>query len=100
MGVPFVALAGDRYMARMGVSLLANAGLTELVADSPDQYVALACKLAADSARLAAIRAYLREKMTASLTDATQFTRNLESAYREMWRTWCSGKSMRQTPDP
>lgn len=100
MGVPFVTLAGARYMARMGVSLLANVGLTELVADSPDHYVALACKLAADSARLAAIRANLREKMTASLADATQFTRNLQSAYREMWRTWCSGKSMRQTPDP
>jgi predicted O-linked N-acetylglucosamine transferase (SPINDLY family) len=89
MGVPFVALSGDRYMARMGVSLLTNVGLGSLVAEKPDEYVALACKLASDPINLAAIRASLRERMANSIADGARFTRNLESAYREMWRRWC-----------
>lgn len=97
MGVPFVALAGNRYMARMGVSLLANVGLMELVADSPEQYVAIACEFASDYARLAAIRGSLRDRVAGSLADTAQFTRNLESAYREMWRVWCAGRPI---PEP
>lgn len=89
MGVPFVALSGDRYMARMGVSLLTNMGLGNLVAGNPDEYVALACKLASDPMHLAAIRGSLRELMANSIGDGARFTRNLESAYREMWRRWC-----------
>jgi predicted O-linked N-acetylglucosamine transferase (SPINDLY family) len=89
MGVPFVALSGDRYMARMGVSLLTSVGLGKLVAGSPDEYVALACKLASDPPHLAAIRGSLRERMANSIGDGARFTRNLESAYREMWRRWC-----------
>ena len=92
MGVPFVALSGDRYMARMGVSLLANVGLASLVGGNPDEYVALACKLASDPMLLAAMRASLRERMANSIANGTRFTRHLESAYREMWRRWCSNK--------
>jgi predicted O-linked N-acetylglucosamine transferase (SPINDLY family) len=90
MGVPFVTLAGDRYMARMGASLLGAAGLPELVARTPDEYVALATRLAADRSRLAALRGGLRERLAASpLMNAPEFTRNVERAYREAWRTWC-----------
>ncbi len=90
MGVPFVTLSGDRYMARVGTSMLANLGLTELIANKLDEYVSLACEFASDPARLAAIRASLRERMASSpLLDFTGFSHNLESAYRAMWRAWC-----------
>jgi len=98
MGVPFVSLAGDRYMARMGVSLLANVGLGNLVAATPDEYLALACQLASDPRQLATIRASLRERMANSIADGARFTRNLESAYREMWRRWCSKVSISSGP--
>ncbi|MCZ7566659.1 MAG: tetratricopeptide repeat protein [Burkholderiales bacterium] len=91
MGVPFVTLAGDRYMARMGESLLQAAGLPEFVARTEDQYVALAASLARDVARLAVLRRTLRERVVASpLFDAPAFARGLEAAYREMWRAWCA----------
>jgi len=91
MGVPVVTLAGDRFISRMGVSMLASLGLTELAADTPEDYVAIAARLAGDPDRLAALRAGLRERMANSpLTDARGFTLNLEKAYREMWATWCS----------
>jgi hypothetical protein len=36
------------------------------------------------------LRAGVRERMEHSpLCDAKTFTRDLEAAYREMWRTWC-----------
>jgi protein O-GlcNAc transferase len=90
MGVPFVALAGDRYMARMGVSLLNQVGLGELVARTPDEYVALATGLARDLAQLAALREGMRARLTASpLVDGPAFVRSLEAAYRQMWRAWC-----------
>jgi protein O-GlcNAc transferase len=86
MGVPVVALAGKTYVARQGVSLLNAVGLPELVADSPDGYVEIARRWAADRDRLRAVRAKLRDRMrTSALTDVARFTRQLESAYGRMW---------------
>ena len=89
MGVPVVTLAGNSFISRMGVSMLTSLGMTELVADTPEDYVAIAARLAGDLGRLAALRAGLRERMANSpLTDAKRFTLNLEKAYREMWANW------------
>ena len=97
MGVPVVSLAGATHASRVGVSLLGNVGLPDLVATSEEEYIQLAVGLANDPARLAAMRPALREKMKASpLMDAPRFARNVEQAYRQMWRTWCA----RQPPLP
>ena len=94
MGVPVVTLAGDRHCARMVASVLSNLGLPELIARTPDEYVKIASELAGDLPRLAELRATLRERMQASpLTDGPRFTRNLEQAFREMWRAWCANPS-------
>lgn len=91
MGVPVVSLAGNSFISRMGVSMLTCLGMTELIADTPEDYVAIAVRLARDLGRLAALRAGLRERMANSpLTDAKRFTLNLEQAYREMWANWCA----------
>ena len=91
MGVPVVTLAGDRYMARMGRSLLAQVGLEAFVAHSPDAYVDLAVGAAGDLGHLAALRASLRARVAASpLLDAAAFVTRLEAAYRTMWRAWCA----------
>ena len=90
-GVPVVTLAGRTHVSRVGVSLLSNLGLAELAAHSPDQYVKVAVALAANVSRLAELRSTMRERMAASpLMDAPRFTRNVEHAYREMWRAWCA----------
>jgi predicted O-linked N-acetylglucosamine transferase (SPINDLY family) len=65
-------------------------GLDELVTTSPEQYLDVAIRLAADLARLAELRAGLRQRMADSaLLDFAGFTRNLEAAYRQMWSEWC-----------
>jgi len=86
MGVPVVTLVGDRPFSRSGASLLRNAGLTELIAHSPDEYVRAAVDLAADRPRLAALRAGLRDRLRASpLLDAAGFARAVEEAFDAMW---------------
>ncbi|MFI4976963.1 MAG: glycosyltransferase, partial [Caulobacterales bacterium] len=90
MGVPVVALLGDRHAARVSASLLTRVGLEELIATDAPAYVDIAARLAGDPARLAEIRRTLRPRMAASpLTDAPAFARKLERAYRQMWTRWC-----------
>ena len=95
MGVPVVSLVGNTAPSRGGASVLHAVGLEELVAQTPEQYLDLAASLAGDTARLAALRSTLRDRMQRSaLMDAQRFTSNLESAYRGMWRTWCGNRSV------
>lgn len=87
MGVPVVALAGASYRARQGLRVLGTLGLDDWVADTPDAYVELAVRKAADSAGLSALRVTLRDRLRSSpLPDAATFTRQLEAAYRQMWQ--------------
>jgi predicted O-linked N-acetylglucosamine transferase (SPINDLY family) len=90
MGVPVITLAGDRHVSRIGASLLKAVGLDELIAQTPDEYVRIATGLAADPARLQQLRSGLRLRMMNSpLCDGPGFARDVEAAYRAMWRRWC-----------
>ena len=92
MGVPVVTLAGSSHVSRVGVSLLSSVGLPEMIAQTPQQYVEIAVGLARDLPRLADLRLTLRPRMRASpLMDAPRFARDIEAAYRQMWRIWCAG---------
>ena len=92
MGVPVVTLAGKTHVSRVGVSLLTNVGLGELVGQTEEEYVDIAVGLARDVPRLVELRAGLRRRMENSpLMDGARFARNVEAAYREMWRRWCEG---------
>jgi protein O-GlcNAc transferase len=95
MGVPVVSLAGKTAAGRGGLSILSNVGLPELVANSEAMYVRLARELAEDLPRLGDLRSTLRLRMEQSpLMDAPRFARNVEAAYRKMWRTWCGAGSI------
>jgi predicted O-linked N-acetylglucosamine transferase (SPINDLY family) len=101
MGVPVVTLVGQTVVGRAGLSQLTNLGLPELIAQTPEQYVQIATKLAGDLPRLAELRRTLRARMEASpLMDAPRFARSVEAAYRRMWRAWCEAASPRPDPIP
>jgi predicted O-linked N-acetylglucosamine transferase (SPINDLY family) len=90
MGVPVVTLTGDRFAGRMGLAHLSAAGLDELIAASPDEYVMIASHLAHNVERLARLRTGLREQVQASaLCDGPRFARSAEAAFRQMWWAWC-----------
>lgn len=91
MGVPVVTLAGKTHETRVGVSLLTGVGLPDLIAQTPEAYVAIAAQLAEDVPRLEALRTTLRQRVQESgLLASVPFTRSLEARYREMWRAWCA----------
>jgi predicted O-linked N-acetylglucosamine transferase (SPINDLY family) len=90
MGVPVVSLAGGMPVSRLGLSLLTNLGLPELTARSESDYVNIAESLAGDIPRLVNLRSTLRHRLENSVVmDAPRFARQVEQAFREMWRAWC-----------
>jgi predicted O-linked N-acetylglucosamine transferase (SPINDLY family) len=92
MGVPVVTLVGETVVGRAGRCMAMNLGAPELVATTTAEYVERAAALAGDLQALAAMRASLRSRLQRSpLMDAPRFARNLEDAYRTMWRRWCAG---------
>jgi len=93
MGVPVLTLAGERFLARQGVGLLMNAGLTEWVASDPRDYVTRAVAHAGDLQGLASLRSGLRQQVLASpIFDAPRFAQHFEAALRSMWRKWCDAQ--------
>jgi protein O-GlcNAc transferase len=85
MGVPVVTLEGDAHVSRVGVSLLRNAGLGDLIGADTDGYVRAAADLARDAGRRSDLRGSLRETVRSRLCDFGSFVPGLEGAYREMW---------------
>jgi protein O-GlcNAc transferase len=91
MGVPVVTLVGRTVVGRAGLCFARNLGLDELVATTPERYVAIAAELARNLPRLQRLRADLRGRMRRSaLMDGPRFAHSLESAFRWMWRRWCA----------
>jgi protein O-GlcNAc transferase len=90
LGVPVVTIVGNTVVGRAGWSQACNLGLTDLAARSGEQFVEIASSLAKDLPRLAELRRSLRDRMRKSpICDAAGWTRGIEAAYRQMWRTWC-----------
>jgi len=94
MGVPFIALEGGHFSARLGTTILRNAGLHQLVASSPERYVQLAADLARNPQALRALRLNLRQRVEQSpVMDADGFAGNMQEALRQMWRQFCAQPS-------
>jgi predicted O-linked N-acetylglucosamine transferase (SPINDLY family) len=78
MGVPVVTWPGTTYPRRHSLSHLSNVGLTETIAGSRDEYVALAVRLAGELPHLAELRAGLRQRVAQSpLCDGRRFAEQL-----------------------
>ncbi len=96
MGLPNVVMDSDEAHDRFGGTLLHAIGLTECIANESEDYVARAIALAGDLDSLAELRAGLRRRMAASpLLDHEGLARAVEAAYRDIWRRWCEGGSIR-----
>jgi predicted O-linked N-acetylglucosamine transferase (SPINDLY family) len=93
MNVPVVTLRGDRHASRVGASILTQIGLTELIADSTDEYIELALKLAGDSDYRTDLSNGLRQRLQSSdLCNGPQFAQDVETAYQSMWQRYADGK--------
>lgn len=95
-GLPLISLYGPTFPARVAVSLLHAAGMSELATDSLESYEAKALFLAKDREALKAVRARLAENRESTpLFNTALFTRHLENAYRQMMVLHGSGEAPR-----
>lgn len=99
MGVPVVTCAGARHGSRVGLSLVTGAGVPELAAASPEEFVARVRALAEAPRALSDLRLSLRDRVARSaLCAAPAFARAFEGVVREIWREWCRAGETGGTP--
>ena len=85
MGVPVITRYGERHGTRFGLSLLANAGLSELAAATPEDYIDRAVALASDTALLGLLHERLRQMVESSpLMDGKGYAADIEKIYRQI----------------
>ncbi|HEX4532931.1 MAG TPA: tetratricopeptide repeat protein [Rhizomicrobium sp.] len=93
MGLPVLTCTGSTFASRVSASALVTIGLSELVVNSLDAYERSAIQLASEPARLATLKAKLaRDGKSTPLFDAQRAARDLEAAYRVMWRRYQNGE--------
>ena len=88
-GVPVLTLAGETYYSRLGASVVAPAGLADMVVTSEAAYVGAAIRLAADPQAMQALRERVPAGFAAaSYRDEAGMARRLEAVYRAMYARW------------
>jgi len=99
MGVPTVSLVGrETALSRSGLTILSRVGLEIFAASCPDEYVAKASAFSKELDHLEKIRAVLRQRtLQSDLCNPKGFARNVEAAYRSMWRQWCKKQNATAT---
>lgn len=89
MGVPMVSMVGDSFKSRMGTGLLSYLKRTEWLAQDTEDYVRIACELAADVAELNTVRLGLRREVEQSaLMREDIFNHFFGEGLRVMWLQW------------
>lgn len=87
MGIPLVTKVGNQFAARNSYGMMMNAGITEGIAWTDTEYVEWGIHLGTDAELRKNISWKLRQsRQTAPLWNAKQFTRDMETAYEQMWQ--------------
>ncbi len=96
MGVPIITLAGLSFPSRVCGSLSRAAGITELICNTPEEYVELAIRLGNNAQQ----RAELKQRMSAQVStgilfDSAKLVTHLEVILEQMWSDYCTDKMTR-----
>ena len=91
-GLPLITKIGNTFASRVGASLLNSINLPELITDSFEQYESLAVELATNPSKLQSLKKkLLNNRMKSALFDSRLFTKNIESAYKEIYTRYENG---------
>ncbi|NET77918.1 O-linked N-acetylglucosamine transferase, SPINDLY family protein [Okeania sp. SIO1F9] len=94
MCIPMVTRVGQQFAARNSYTMMMNAGITEGIAWSDEEYVEWGIRLGKDEKLRQEISWKLRKsRQTAPLWNAKQFTLEMEKAYEQMWQRYIEGES-------
>ena len=86
MEVPIVTRVGEQFAARNSYTMMMNAGITEGIAWSAEEYVEWGIKLGTNAQLRQEVSWKLRQsKQTSPLWNSKAFTKNMEKAYLEMY---------------
>lgn len=89
MGIPMVTRVGEQFAARNSYTMMVNAGLTEGIAWSDEEYVEWGVRLGLDAALRQQVTMKLwHSRQTSTLWNGKQFTRHVEQAYEQMWEIY------------
>ncbi|MFM6452638.1 MAG: O-linked N-acetylglucosamine transferase, SPINDLY family protein [Planktothrix sp.] len=93
MGIPMVTRVGQQFAARNSYTMMINAGITEGIAWTDEEYVEWGVKLGTDENLRQQVAWKLRKnRQTAPLWNAKQFTHEMENAYQQMWKNYIEDK--------
>jgi predicted O-linked N-acetylglucosamine transferase (SPINDLY family) len=86
MGIPLVTRVGQQFAARNSYTMMVNAGISEGIAWTDEEYVEWGVRLGKDAVLREQIHwRLLQSRKTAPLWNAKQFARDMENAYEQMW---------------
>ncbi|BAZ16561.1 TPR repeat-containing protein [Calothrix sp. NIES-4071] len=92
MGIPLVTRIGEQFAARNSYTMMINAGITEGIAWTDEEYIEWGIRLGKDAYLRQQVAWKLRQsRQTAPLWNAKQFTREMEKAYQQMWQIYVEG---------
>ncbi|MEH1867869.1 MAG: O-linked N-acetylglucosamine transferase, SPINDLY family protein [Nostoc sp.] len=93
MGIPLVSRVGQQFAARNSYTMMINAGITEGIAWTDEEYVEWGVRLGKDEALRQQVALKLKaSRQTAPLWNGKQFTREMEKAYQQMWQRYIEKK--------
>jgi protein O-GlcNAc transferase len=95
VGVPVVTYAGATMASRVSASLLHALGLDEMIAQSVEDYRAIAHRLAKNRDELSSVRERLLGSTAyQEVYSGKAFARKIENAYRSMWKAYMATSSL------
>ncbi|HSH73182.1 MAG TPA: tetratricopeptide repeat protein [Methylophilaceae bacterium] len=90
MGVPTLTLVGETSISRSTSSLMQTLKLPAWITYTEEEFLKAAILHMSDLQKLATLRFNLREQVeSSSIMDASQFTKDLENAFRGVWKEKC-----------
>ncbi|MEH1829307.1 MAG: tetratricopeptide repeat protein [Nostoc sp.] len=93
MGIPLVTRVGQQFAARNSYTMMMNAGITEGIAWTDEEYIEWGMRLGKDEAlRQQVVLKLKASRQTAPLWNGKQFTREMEKAYQQMWQKYIEKK--------
>ena len=92
--IPMVTKVGEQFAARNSYTFMINAGITEGIAWTDEEYIEWGIKLGTDENLRKEISWKLKQaKKTSPLWNGKQFARDMEAAYRQMWEIYVKDHS-------
>ena len=89
MCIPLVTRVGEQFSARNSYGMMMNAGITEGISWTDEEYLEWGIRLGKDALLRQKISWKLRQsRQTAPLWNGKQFTREMEKAYEKMWQRY------------